>query len=118
MANKRFDQDFDNEKDGYVGGEKAPGGWAGEDGAEYNFGPCREIGYELGGKEYSYLGHFRQPKYACEGHNDMAITEPGLPPLDVPSAGAGIPQQQQRGGAGPIGSAVNKAIEGLIGGLL
>lgn len=37
----------------------------------------RQLGRELKGAEYKYLGHFAKPEYACQGHNDG----PGLEEL-------------------------------------
>lgn len=76
--------------DGFVGGEVTDPG--------ANVGYCPEYGEichvadRLGsGDEHEYLGHFRQQKYARQGHND--ISEPGLPTLKVPVAT--LPNQPQ-----------------------
>lgn len=97
--------------DGFVGGELT------DPGAEYgynpDFGPLVNVSDRLAtGSEHEYLGHFRQQKYARQGHND--ITEPGLPTLKVPTATL-QPQQQA---PLPQPKAGNATGGGLLGSLL
>lgn len=56
--------------EGFVGGD-IPGG---DDQGYYcpDFGPMKHMSDRLAmGSEHEYLGHFRQQKYAREGHNDI-----------------------------------------------
>jgi len=33
--------------------------------------PLVHVGAHLAGQHYEHLGHFAEPEYACEGHNEM-----------------------------------------------
>lgn len=118
MAHKRFDDDYDDDDYcGIVGGELTSSNCAGCDGQDYDFGPCRSDAELLDGEEYAYLGHFRKPEFAREGHN-MVLQEPGLPPLEIPNSGVNMSSNMGGLRQGPIGGAINKALSGFLAGLL
>ena len=112
MPRKHFDADSDDDDYcGVVGGEVTDASYAGERGQEYDFGPVHDVSARLTGDEYAYLGHFRRPEFASEGHNDIQM--PGLPALHTqgPSMGSpGLGAMRQ----GPIGSRINSAINNAI----
>lgn len=118
---KAFDEDFDNEQYGLVGGETATATSCSEGCWEFTPGDEVKVASRLTGDEHSYLGHFRQPEYAEKGHNTMFLDEPGLWPMQV-GAAQGPAQSPGAGGRGPIGSALNglldKGIGALLGGIL